>query len=256
MDQLRRTGDGRAGGRPVLMGSEGESRSEWPPHPVTVPAFAIGKYEVTFDEWDVCVARRWLQRLPARDEGWGRGRRPVINVSWEDARAYVAWLSNMTGTAVIACRRRRSGNMRRGRTRRRATGGATTSPRRSRPTSERMSADHRGRRLPGIPWGLYDMHGNVWEWVEDCWNENYEGAPSDGSAWTSGDCIRRVLRGGSWVILPEHLRSANRDKSAPSAGATLSAFGSPGRSREARALPLEPLPLYPLGLGRSPIDFF
>ena len=54
---------------------------------------------------------------------------------------------------------------------------------------------------PANPWGLYDMHGNVWEWVEDCWHESYEGAPSDGSAWTSGDCSRRVLRGGSWATV-------------------------------------------------------
>ena len=58
--------------------------------------------------------------------------------------------------------------------------------------------------------GLYDMAGNVWEWVEDCWNGSYKGAPADGSAWTSGDCSRRVLRGGSWVNSPEPLRSALR----------------------------------------------
>ena len=63
---------------------------------------------------------------------------------------------------------------------------------------------------PPNPWGLYDMNGNVWEWVEDCWNESYKGAPSDGSAWTSGDCSRRVLRGGSWYDIPEDLRSAYR----------------------------------------------
>jgi formylglycine-generating enzyme required for sulfatase activity len=65
---------------------------------------------------------------------------------------------------------------------------------------------------PANPWGLYDMHGNVREWVEDCWNDNYRGAPDDGRAWTSGDCSRRVQRGGSWsTIGPNDLRSANRD---------------------------------------------
>jgi formylglycine-generating enzyme required for sulfatase activity len=63
---------------------------------------------------------------------------------------------------------------------------------------------------PPNPFGLYDMHGNVLEWVEDCWNESYAGAPNDGSAWTAGDCSRRVLRGGSWDFAPWDLRSANR----------------------------------------------
>jgi formylglycine-generating enzyme required for sulfatase activity len=59
------------------------------------------------------------------------------------------------------------------------------------------------------------MHGNVWEWVEDCWNDNYAGAPSDGSTWTDGDCSKRVLRGGSWLYTPTYLRSANRGKYPP-----------------------------------------
>ena len=63
---------------------------------------------------------------------------------------------------------------------------------------------------PANPWGLYDTHGNVWEWVEDCWNDSYANAPEDGSAWTSGDCRRRVLRGGSWASKAVGLRSACR----------------------------------------------
>jgi formylglycine-generating enzyme required for sulfatase activity len=63
---------------------------------------------------------------------------------------------------------------------------------------------------PANPWGLHDMNGNVWEWVEDCWNESYKGAPSDGSAWTSGDCSRRVVRGGSWLYGAGNLRAACR----------------------------------------------
>ena len=65
-------------------------------------------------------------------------------------------------------------------------------------------------RFPANAWGLHDMHGGVWEWVQDCWNDSYEGAPTDGSAWTSGDCSRRVVRGGSWRSEPTYLRSASR----------------------------------------------
>ena len=65
-------------------------------------------------------------------------------------------------------------------------------------------------KFPANAFGLYDVHGNVWEWVEDCVNGNYRGAPADGSAWESGDCSRRVLRGGSWYVKPRNLRSALR----------------------------------------------
>ena len=81
------------------------------------------------------------------------------------------------------------------------------------------------------------MHGNVWEWVEDCWNESYEGAPDDGSAWISGDCARRVVRGGSWNDPPRNLRSASRTGIGPEIRYYMLAFGSAGRSRAARALP-------------------
>ncbi|MDE0156633.1 MAG: formylglycine-generating enzyme family protein, partial [Gammaproteobacteria bacterium] len=64
--------------------------------------------------------------------------------------------------------------------------------------------------FPANPWGLHDMHGNVWEWAQDCWNDSYEGAPTDGSAWTSGNCGRRVVRGGAWNFFARYLRSAYR----------------------------------------------
>ena len=138
---------------------------------------------------------------------WGRGLRPVINVSSESAKAYVAWLSKQTGKPYrllseaeweYACRA--------GTETRYSFGDEIT----------KKDANFHERKTSKVGsyrpnrWGLYDMHGNVWEWVEDCWNGSYKGAPKDGSAWTKGDCHRRVLRGGSWYYLPGFLRSAVR----------------------------------------------
>jgi formylglycine-generating enzyme required for sulfatase activity len=133
----------------------------------------------------------------------------VIEVSWDDAKAYVNWLKRETGHPYgllseaeweYACR------------------AGTTTPYSWGDEITPENANY-GRNVgkttevntyPANPWGLHDMHGNVWEWVEDCWNDSYQGAPSDGSAWTSGDCSRRVLRGGSWFDEPVLLRSAIR----------------------------------------------
>ena len=156
--------------------------------------------------------------MPTRQVESGRateagvaGRRPVILVSWKDAQAYVAWLSEQTGQPYrllseaeweYACRA--------GTTTRYSWGDDP-------PTPEQANFDETTKvgSCPANSWGLYDMHGNVWEWVEDCWNEGYEGAPNDGSAWTGGDCNRRVLRGGSWVNAPGALRSASRERYFP-----------------------------------------
>jgi formylglycine-generating enzyme required for sulfatase activity len=118
-------------------------------------------------------------------------------------------------------------------------------------------------KYPANPFGLYDMHGNVWEWVEDCWNESYKGAPDDGSAWTTGDCARRVARGGSWGNLAEYLRSACRSGSFADIRVNFLGF------RVARTLsrsesvthctfiPIEPLSLStPVGSGAKPQSSF
>ena len=92
--------------------------------------------------------------------------------------------------------------------------------------------------FPANAWGLHDMHGNVWEWVQDCWNDNYEGAPVDGSAWESGDCSERVLRGGSWGDEPRFLRAATASGAPPAIGSASAVSVLPGRLR------LESLRLY------------
>ena len=199
----------------------GDYSDEQPVHEVTIAApFAAGKYEVTFAEWDTCVAAGGCTHRPD-DEGWGRGSRPVINVSWKDAQEYVAWLSRKTGKTYRLLSEAEWEYV--------ARAGTTTE------YWWGNEADHahanygsdeccRGMAAGADRWvntspvgsfepnafGLLDTAGNVYEWVEDCWHDSYAGAPADGSAWTSGNCDRHVVRGGSWYDNPWYLRSASR----------------------------------------------
>ena len=201
-----------------LMGSPKSERErhgdEGPVHRVEIAEpFAIGVYEVTFAEWDACAADGGCGGYLPDDEGWGRGRRPVINVSWEDAQAYVRWLSAKTGKRYRLPSESEWEYAARAGTRTLFHTGETIST---------DQANYYGKYYPGqtVPvdtfganeWGLHDVHGNVWEWTEDCWNDRYTGAPADGSAWASGDCSQRVLRGGSWNYGPSNLRAANRNR--------------------------------------------
>ena len=210
-----------------MMGSPSSElergRGEGPVHRVKIPtAFAVGKYEVTFEEWDACVSSGGCRAYRPADEGWGRGRRPVINVSWDDAKSYVEWLSRETGKAYrlpseseweyVA----RAGTMTAFYTGARIT--ASEANFNGRLTYNGSSTGEDRRRTIPVgsfgpnQFGLHDVHGNVWEWVEDCWNGSYSGAPVDGEANTTGDCSRRVLRGGSWFSRPRNLRSAIRNR--------------------------------------------
>jgi len=199
----------------------GRDSDEGPQRKVTIARpFAVGKYEVTFAEWGACVAGGGCasNKSPG-DQGWGKGRRPVINVSWNDAKEYVAWLSRKTGKPYrllteaeweYAARGVTSANARH--TRFHFGGIDSALGDYAWFTGNSGDRTHEvGQKRPNA-WGLHDMHGNVWEWVEDCWHGNYNSAPSDGSAWTTActDNSRRVLRGGSWNSIPENLRSAVR----------------------------------------------
>ncbi len=175
--------------------------SERPVHRVTIGRpFAVSKYEVTFEDYDrfVDAAER------ASDYGWGRGRRPAITVSWLAAQEYVDWLSRETGrTYRLLSEAEWEYAARAGSTTRyswgneigtnRANCKACGSPWDSRDQTAPVGT------FPANAWGLHDMHGNVQEWVQDCWNQDYIGAPPDGSVWLQGDCSRRVVRGGSWL---------------------------------------------------------
>ena len=189
---------------------EGREDDEGPQHEVTIPrAFAVGAYEVTFEEWDACVATGGCGGYRPDDVDWGRGRRPVIHVSWEDAQGYVEWLSRKTGKQYRLLSEAEWEYAARAGTTTRFSFGDSLSPNDANyDLNIRKTQPVGSYRANGF--GLYDMHGNAWEWVQDCWNGSYEGAPSNGNVWERGDCGRRVLRGGSWNNHPRYLRAAAR----------------------------------------------
>jgi formylglycine-generating enzyme required for sulfatase activity len=185
---------------------------------VTIAApFAVGKFEVTFEEWDACVAATgFFSSIGCRhrpdDRGWGRGRQPVINVSWDDAQAYVTWLSQKTGKPYRLLSEAEWEYAAQAGTGREVavTRGANMAN-----CSECGSRWDRRQAAPvgsfaANALGLHDMLGNVWEWTADCWNNSQAGAAVDASARATGDCSRRVLRGGSWGNGPVNSRSADR----------------------------------------------
>ena len=178
--------------------------------------FAVGVYEVSFDEWDACANAGGCNRYVPDDEGWGRRNRPVINVSWEDVQSYVRWLSERTGHEYRLLSESEWEYVARAGTDTRYSWGNEIGLNRANCSGCGSRWDNEQTAPVGSfsanAWGVYDMHGNVWEWVEDCYNDSYVGAPSDGSAWKSGNCSERVLRGGSRDHQPWFLRSANRFK--------------------------------------------
>ena len=209
------------------MGSSTSTESdEKPEREVCVrPGISITAHEVTFDEYDSYALLQGLQLTD--DYDFGRGPRPVIGVSWREADSYAKWLSGrLAPEERIACSLPTESEWEYA-----ARAGTTTAY--AVPASgggesiagtNLANCDGCGSEwddtstapvgsFPANAWGLYDMHGNVWEWVQDCWHENYNDAPKDGSAWleeNGGDCSRRVLRGGSWFNDPDFLRSAGR----------------------------------------------
>jgi formylglycine-generating enzyme required for sulfatase activity len=192
-----------------------------PLHTVTFPKpFAVSKYELTFADWDACVAGGGCNRYKPNDEGWGRGQRPVINVTWDDARRYVRWLSRVTGKTYRLLSEAEYEYAARAGTQTVHSWGDNIK------LSGMAMADCNGCRSKWDHWGpapvgsaapnrfgLYDMVGKVWEWTEDCVHSNYDGAPVDGSPWIAGgDCKARIIRGGFWNGTPDALRSAQRGK--------------------------------------------
>jgi formylglycine-generating enzyme required for sulfatase activity len=212
-------------GAPTSKGRN--TTEEEPQHDVLfAKPFAVSEFEVTFDDWDACgtygdcgpnISDSWLQR----------GRKPVINVSWDDAQRYVKWLSKVTGKSYRLLSEAEWEYAARAGTRTAYSWGDEIGENNAH-CADCGSAWARQTAPVGSfssnKFGLYDMHGNVWGWVEDCLHENYMGAPNDGSAWTArGDCGYRIVRGGSWDLKGVTLRSAARGWDA--ANARLSNIG-------------------------------
>ena len=196
------------------MGSDGRHKHEVPAHRVTIARpFAIGRFEVTFDQWQACLDDGGCNHKPD-DHRWGKGRRPVINITYAQIEAYLTWL------------RRRAAKPYRlpSETEWEYAAKAGT-------TTEFWWGDEVGSNLANCrdcgsewskkgsgpvgsfaanPFGLHDTAGNVWEWVADCWNANHLGAPADASPRLKGDCNKRVMRGGSWYYFSKNSRSSWR----------------------------------------------
>ncbi|MGR9106844.1 MAG: formylglycine-generating enzyme family protein [Gammaproteobacteria bacterium] len=195
------------------------SDDEKPVHEVTIRPFAMARYEITFEEYDA-YAKDQNKTLPD-DFGWGRGKRPVIHVSWQDAKDYAAWLSQKTGKSYRLPSEAEWEYA--------ARGGTETPYWWGKDIREGAKVwancwdcgsewDRKQTapvgQFPSNPYRLNDTAGNVWEWTEDCWHSSYQGAPEKGRSWgeeNGGDCSSRVVRGGGWFDKPQFLRSASRD---------------------------------------------
>jgi formylglycine-generating enzyme required for sulfatase activity len=195
-------------------------KDEGPQHVVTIKRpFAVGKFAITFDEWDACAADGGCNGYHPGDQDWGRSRRPVIYVNWADAKAYVTWLSRKTGKVYrLLSEAEREYVTRAGTTTPFWFGASISLDQANFGGADAYSSSASGfpkqtvpvDRFPPNAWGLYQVHGNIREWTEDCYNVSYRDAPSDGAPWLKGDCGRRVLRNGSWVNMSALLRSAFR----------------------------------------------
>ncbi|MFM9942434.1 MAG: SUMF1/EgtB/PvdO family nonheme iron enzyme [Hyphomicrobiaceae bacterium] len=189
---------------------------------ISIPQpFAVARYAVTFDEWNACTSDGGCGGYQPPDDGWGRGNRPVIHVSWIDAKGYIAWLARKTGRPyrLLSDTEREY-----------VTRAGTTTPFwfGTRITVNDANYDgnyvyagggekgqYRERTVPvdsfrANPWGLFNVHGNVWEWVEDCWQLTHQNHPGTAAPRVTGDCTERTRRGGAWIGVPWAIRAAHR----------------------------------------------
>ena len=205
------------------------NNDEGPQRLVTIARpFAVGKFEVTFGEWDACVAGGGCKGNPSPgDEGWGKDpRQPAINVSWDDAQEYVTWLAKTTGKSYRLLTEAEWEYAARAGTGTPYTTGDAVTPAQAnfqtafKENGEEREGEYREKTIkvgsfPPNAFDLYDVHGNVWEWVQDNYHEDFAGAPTDGSVMPGGDATMRVKRGGGWYSLAPEVRSASRQGDQP-----------------------------------------
>ncbi|MEM5278810.1 formylglycine-generating enzyme family protein [Cupriavidus taiwanensis] len=201
------------------MGSNASDPAEKPPHHVAIAQpFAIGRYEVTVEQWNACADAGGCQRIATVADSAKNA--PVRDVSWDDAQQYVAWLSKTTGKSYRLPTEAEWEYAARG-------GSASTYW-----WGDQMRKGNANCKDCGDPWsqdgpapvgsfaanpyGLHDVNGSVWEWVADCWHSSYKGAPADGRAWNESACGARVIRGGSWREGASYMVSSTRFKYSPS----------------------------------------
>ncbi len=200
-----------------VMGSP-KDKNEIPTRVIRVKKpFAISRFEILHTEWDACLAAGACKHKP-HDHNWGKNRMPVMNINHGMAQGFARWLSETTGKKYRLPSEAEWEYAARAGTKTEYWFGDDVG-------QNRVNCRECGSPWSGIgnapvgsfdpnPWGLYDMNGNAFEWVEDCWHENYNGAPKDMSAWTEGNCQLRVIRGGSWYYYSRMSRAATRQKNA------------------------------------------
>lgn len=198
-------------------------KGEDPIHRVTIAKpFAVGRFTISFDEWDACLADGGCGGNKGDDKGFGRGRMAAQGINFEAAKSYLAWLSRKVGrTYRLPSESEREYFTRAGTTTPFWFGKTISSQNANYSAGTPYANGPRGvdSKGPAVvdsyapnPFGLYQVHGNVWEWTEDCFNKRYtEDTPTDGAPWLEGDCTRRMVRGGLWNWTADKSRSGYRD---------------------------------------------
>jgi formylglycine-generating enzyme required for sulfatase activity len=191
----------------------GKSEDDRPAHHVAIKSeFAISRHEITFREWDRCADEGGCKTRPG-DRSWGRGKRPVINVSWLDAKEFASWLSQKTGQKYRLPTEAEWEYAARAGTTTTYWWGQEVGSRQA--NCQNCNTGEAPKTLPvgsfkPNAFGIYDTSGNVAEWVEDCWHADYKSAPTDGSAWSDPQCQLRVLRGGAYDSDAIYVTSSSR----------------------------------------------
>lgn len=185
-------------------------RMESPQHKVTIGySFAVSRYEITFDEWDACVADGGCAGYRPSDDAWGRGRRPVIHIDYANAMSYVEWLSRKTGQRYRLLSEAEWEYAARAGTTTWFIFGNAADPEKAN-FGNNLDRTVPVGSYPPNAFGLHEMTGNVAEWVADCHHDDFVGAPTDGSAWLTGPCTQRNVRGAAWSLTSWTIRAAQR----------------------------------------------